>query len=149
MAIQEFLKDWTLQYIKHMDAFDKSILEILEEPDRIVVKHKKKTQTYIPMAELAQDKVKVSDVPLTIVTLNTKANFERLIKDWKMLARQPGLKLIFINPDSSLERKWAICPHTHSRISDDESLRLGLMSLFQTVEEISEADAKRLAERKE
>jgi hypothetical protein len=44
--------------------------------------------------------------------------------------------MYFVNPESATDKKWMIYPHTHHKISDPSSLKLGLESLFSTVQEV-------------
>ena len=51
------------------------------------------------------------------------------------LSSLPMLSIYFVNPNSSTEKKWIIYPFTHSKITEHSALKLGLMTLFESVEE--------------
>lgn len=70
-----------------------------------------------------------------LVTLNTKKNFELIVKHFKELAKFHNfLQVMVINPNSQTDMKWIIFPYTHSRIADPETLELGLKAMFDTVD---------------
>ena len=63
-------------------------------------------------------------------------NLDELYDNWDKYASIVSLKVYFINPSSSLEKKWVISPYVHSKISDKSSLKAGLNALFETVEPV-------------
>jgi ABC-type sulfate transport system substrate-binding protein len=74
----------------------------------------------------------------TVVTFNTRHNLSTLISFWDDAAKDRDLCIIFVNPESSADRKWIIYPYTHNKISDESSLEEGLKSIFETVEPLDD-----------
>ena len=138
-----FLKDWIINFVKHKDIFTKSIDKIEYDRDGfdIVVHYKDQTRFFIctnHLENLPEMMKKFNeDDRYGIVTINSHANFKKLIEHWKELSRFKMLCIYLINPFSNLDKKWLIYPHTHSRIADEASLELGLKSMFETVEPIN------------
>ena len=75
----------------------------------------------------------------SIVTLNSKENFDMIIKNWHKLISFKFLNIIFANPFSALDKKWVIFPYTHHKICDESSLENGLRAMFEMVEPIEES----------
>jgi len=71
---------------------------------------------------------------IMIYVYNKKENLAVLVEKWKEFVKCKLLGICFVNPESILERKWCIFPHTHDKICDENSLELGLKSMFETVE---------------
>jgi hypothetical protein len=130
------LKKWALEYIKHKDAFLKQILNIDEKPDGFHIKFKTKEESIICLDGLGSALARVGDAKhASIYCVNTQSNLEILNARWHTLSANEGLTIFFVNPSSQTEKKWAIRPHLHNRIADDESLKAGLRAMFDTVEE--------------
>ena len=45
------------------------------------------------------------------------------------------LSVMFVNPESKIDKKWIIYPATHNSICDASSLKTGLESMFAMVDE--------------
>jgi hypothetical protein len=130
------LKKWSLEYIKHKDAFLKQIQQIDEKPDGYHIRFKAKEESIICNEDLGSALARVGEAKhASIYCVNTRSNFEILTTRWHTLATNEGLTIFFINPDSQTETKWVIRPHLHNRIADEESLKTGLRAMFDTVEE--------------
>lgn len=132
------LKRWTIDYVKHKDLILGAIQEIREQKDSFIVKYLDKEVLFLIVPELKDlNQILVLDKEknLSLVMLNTKSNFNIIVRNWKKLSEYKNLKLMFVNPNSSLEKKWIVSPHFHSKISDDSALRTGLKTMFETVEE--------------
>jgi hypothetical protein len=133
------LKEWILNYIKNRDILLKSITSIEENKKQwdIVVKKKEGIKYFLVkpiIKDISEIVEKLNDEDITIVVLNTKANLDIVIENWSKLKECRKLCIIFANPDSELEKRWIIFPHTHERVTEKASLTRGLKSLFQTVE---------------
>ncbi len=76
----------------------------------------------------------LKDKHVIIVTANTQENVEFLISHWEELVQYPHVCVYFVNPNSSLDKRWVIFPATHDKITERKALRKGLESLFSTVE---------------
>lgn len=137
----ESLKDWYIVYIKHKDIFDKRIRDIEDNSDTVYVKYKDSSLTAIIRPEM-QDvhsvvkNIKECESPVHLVMYNKKNNLDAVLEAWSELAECKNLKVIFANPEASGDHKWIIVPHTHDKITPPSSLKSGLESLFQTVEEV-------------
>ena len=142
--LHSFLADWTISFIKNRDIVAKKIEQIENGKDGfdLYVKYKDKEQYFIIAPNLADIDLimqKMNDIfHFTIVTLNSKENFDSVLKSWSKLINFKFLSIIFVNPFSQLDKKWIIFPHTHHKISDESSLKSGLKAMFEMVEPIEE-----------
>ena len=147
--VHSFLADWTINFIKNKDVVAKKIEQI--ENGRLgfdlYVKYKNRGQYFIIAPNITDIGTlirKISDVAqsnityFSIVTLNSKENFDILVKNWSKLINFKCLSVIFVNPFSELDKKWIIFPYTHHKICDESSLENGLKSMFDMVETIKE-----------
>jgi hypothetical protein len=133
------LKEWTVKYLKHRDIMLRTIVKIDEKPESLAVEFKDKDQFFLIRTVLDEDVInEINDKQISIITLNSKENFDFLIDKWKKLVKFQDLTLFFVNPFSELEEKWFISPYVHNKICDDDSLKQGLKSMFDTVEETNE-----------
>ena len=141
-VIVKFLREWAVGYVKHRDILTKNIIYIKEELDRVIVKFKDKEQIFLirPTADNSLIQEINKDKNINIVMLNSKENLDFLIKNWSKLIKFEKLTIFFINPFSGLDTKWFISPYVHDRICDKDSLKLGLKTMFETVESITEKD---------
>ncbi len=135
---KEVLKEWIVNYLKSRDAMTKQITSIRNDSENVdvFVEGSLKNQYVIIQPELNDisklDSLK--DKHVVLVTANTKQNVEFLITNWDVIAKYQHLCLYFVNPDSSLDKRWIIYPATHNRITERKALRKGLESMFSTVE---------------
>jgi len=156
--LHSFLVDWTINFIKNKDIVAKKIEKIENGKDGfdLYVKYKDKEQYFIIAPNLADidsimqrivscERVRneahshsTDKLHFTIVTLNSKENFEAMLKSWDKLINFKFLSIIFVNPFSDLDKKWIVFPYTHHKISDDSSLKNGLKTIFEMVEPIEE-----------
>ena len=142
--LRSFLADWTVNFIKNKDIVAKKIEQIENGKDGfdLYVKYKDKEQYFIIAPNLADiDSImqKINNkFYFTIVTLNSKENFDSVLKSWSKLINFKFLSIIFVNPFSQLDKKWIIFPYTHHKISDESSLKSGLKAMFEMVEPIEE-----------
>jgi hypothetical protein len=140
------LKEWMIQYLKHKDIFLKSIKEIKpgNHENEVCIEYRDKKQLIIiepvlseviPLFEAIKENKADADSFLLAV-YNTKDNLNRLVEYWSRFAQLPNLSIYFVNPDSQTDKRWIVCPYTHSRIADSDSLKAGLKSMFSTVEHV-------------
>ena len=141
-VIVKFLREWTISYVKHRDMLAKNIVNIKEAQDRVIIKLKDKKQIFLirPIADDSLIEEINKDKNIGIVMLNSKENLDFLIKNWSKLIKFEKLTLFFVNPLSVLEKKWFISPYIHNKICDEDSLNLGLKTMFETVESIKEKE---------
>lgn len=139
------LKEWTIQFIKNKDIIQKKILEIKDNGNtvEVIFKDNKRQLLFIQpdvkLVEVADALEQSTKDPLmfvSIVCLNKRTNLQELIKNWQRIVDFPQLSMYFVNPESATDKKWMIYPHTHHKISDPSSLKLGLESMFSTVQEV-------------
>ena len=137
-----FLREWAVSYLKHRDMIAKNIVNIKEEQDRVIVKLKDKEQVFLirPTADDSVVQEINKDKNIGIVMLNSKENLDFLIKNWSKLIKFEKLTIFFTNPFSELEKKWFVSPYIHNKICDKDSLNLGLKTMFETVETITEKE---------
>jgi len=135
------LKEWIIEYIKNKDIFTRSIKNIKQSNNEIIVEHTNKVHIFIVVPfidkiESIIQKIGASSEFISLVIFNSKDNLNTVIKNWEKLSKNPKFSVYFVNPFSNLEKKWIIFPSTHSLISSGPSLKKGLLALFSTVEEV-------------
>ena len=142
--LHDFLVDWVINFVKNKDIISKKIehIENGKYGFDLYVKYRDKEQYFIITLSINDldaiiGKINAS-VYFAIVTVNSKRNFEILLKNWNKLANFRFLSLTFVNPFSKLDKKWIIFPYTHNKICDESSLENGLKSMFEMVEPIEE-----------
>ncbi len=141
-VVVKFIREWAVGYVKHRDMIAKNIVNIKEGPDKVVVEFKDKEQVFLIRPTAGDSIIKEinKDKNIGIVMLNSKENLDFLIKNWSKLIKFEKLTIFFINPFSELDTKWFISPYVHDRICDKDSLKLGLKTMFETVEPITEKE---------
>ena len=142
--IRSFLIDWAINFIKNKDIVAKKIEKIENNKDGfdLYVKYKDREQYFIIVADIGDIDLITQKINnnhyFSIVTLNSKGNFDAMLKNWDKLINFRFLSIIFVNPFSGLDKKWIVFPYTHHKISDDSSLKNGLKAIFEMVEPIEE-----------
>ncbi|MBS3136674.1 hypothetical protein J4401_07010 [Candidatus Woesearchaeota archaeon] len=130
----DFLLSWAEHYFRSRDAFYKNIQSMGRKDGRLHIAYKDKEEDILPYPELKVPENVQKNI--SIITLNIRKNLDELYDNWDKYASIVSLKVYFINPSSSLEKKWVISPYVHSKISDKSSLKAGLNALFETVEPV-------------
>ena len=139
-----FLVDWSINFVKNKDIISKKIEKIENGKDNfdLYIKYKDREQYFIIVPNIADIDSIIQRINnnyyFSIVTLNSKENFNIIIKNWNRLISFKFLNIIFVNPFSEMDKKWIIFPHTHNKICDESSLKTGLKSMFETVDSIEE-----------
>jgi hypothetical protein len=139
-----FLADWTINFIKNKDIIAKKIenIENGKHGFDLHVKYKDREQYFIIAPSISNIDSVIQKIDnnahYTIVTLNSKENFNSMLKSWHKLVSFKFLNIIFANPFSQLDKKWIVFPYTHHKICDESSLENGLKSMFDMVEPIEE-----------
>jgi len=132
------LKDWIVEYVKSKDLLTRQITAIRQDEQNcdVVVEGTVKSQYILvnPILGELGNLEALKDKHVVLVTANTKENMEALIKNWDKLIQYPHLSVYFVNPNSSLDKRWVIFPATHDRITERRALRKGIESLYATVE---------------
>ncbi len=129
------LEEWYIQFLKARDVFEKKIKDIIKKDSVTEVHFTDKILKILIKPTLDEIKKYDKKEYLTILFPNKKEHVEFLIKNWNSLKEYPNLSIFFINPESSLDKKWALKPHIHDKITDPEALKPGLLAMFETVEE--------------
>ncbi|MFH1668904.1 MAG: hypothetical protein ABIA62_03175 [Candidatus Woesearchaeota archaeon] len=144
----KYLTEWFVRYTKNRDLMFRKISEVKEDGDMISVVQKDGKIFNYCSAPFPEDMVKVAECidgeTKGILVYNTQSNFDLMMKSWKALSNIKGLTIYFINPFSKLDKRWAINPYTHSRISDAESLDQGLNSMYMMVEPTTRSQVEEL-----
>ena len=146
---KEFLIDWAVNHFKQRDIMSRSIESIEKNKDGfdVYVKFKDKEQ-FVIVAPIIDDidgmlsKFKDKEGNYSIITFNGRRNFKEIVNNWNKLIDFRLLSIFFVNPFSSLDKRWIIYPHTHDKICDKDSLEKGLKAMFDMVEPLSEEDVK-------
>ena len=126
------LTEWTVIFI---DNSSDIISKDVKENEIICISKKKGVVKYIIQPLLGNEIMqKIKEGQICIVCLNSKTNLRFLIENWPELIKNPGLKIIFANPE--LNMQWIIIPYVHNMVSDPSTLKLGLKSIFESVPEI-------------
>ena len=133
------LKEWALNYVKNKDLLVRQIEKIEENKEGwdIVVTTKSGEKFYLVIPKIDDFKKimeKVKGHHLTIVVFNTKENLDAVMENWGKVKDHEHLAIMFVNPDSQLDKKWVVFPYTHHKVTEKASLKRGLKTLFQTVE---------------
>jgi len=144
LASHSFLVNWTINFVKNKDLISKKIEKIENGKDGfdLYVRYKDREQYFIIVPDIADIDAIIQRINnnyyFSIVTLNSKENFDIVIKNWNKLISFKFLNIIFVNPFSEMDKKWIVFPHTHHKICDESSLENGLKSMFKMVEPIEE-----------
>lgn len=142
--LYSFLVEWAMHFIKNKDIISKKIEKIENGKDGfdIYVKYKDREQYFIIAPAIADIDLIIerlnNNFYFSIVTLNSRGNFEIILKNWNKLVNFKFLNIIFVNPFSELDKRWVVFPHTHHKICDESSLENGLRAMFEMVEPIEE-----------
>ena len=139
------LKEWIIQFLKNKDIFQKKIVEMKSEssPMEVIYKDKKvliftqQDANFTELVDALEASNKDESMNITLICPNKRNNLNELIKHWQRIIDFPRFNMYFINPDAAGDKKWIIAPYIHSKISDPSSLKLGLETMFETVEEVS------------
>lgn len=134
----EHLSDWVQRFLENRNLFQKNIIGMKPEGERLIVTYKDKEIIFLimPMLDVERfEKEAEKEKHYSVVCLNTKDNLKAMISGWKKLIGYRFLSIYFINPFADGDTKWVIRPQVHDRITEPESLELGLGSLFEGVAE--------------
>ncbi|MBI2101991.1 hypothetical protein HYT53_05265 [Candidatus Woesearchaeota archaeon] len=140
----DFLVQWTVGFVKNRDLLAKKIERIENGKDGfdLYIKYRDREQFFIITPKISDMDSIVRRINnehhFSIVTLNSKENFDIILKNWNRLISFKFLSIIFVNPFSEMDKKWSVFPHTHHKICDEASLENGLKSMFSMVEPIEE-----------
>ncbi|HSU72837.1 MAG TPA: hypothetical protein VLJ21_03230, partial [Candidatus Binatia bacterium] len=143
VAALEALTEWTERYVKNKDLLMRSIKNIArhEAGWTLSVIRTEGVQHFLIVPHLETMDVLLTkmqpELNAALVVLNTRKNLDLIVQHWGELVKYPKLAIIFANPDSNTDKRWIIFPHTHEKIAERKSLKVGLDALFLTVEAAS------------
>jgi hypothetical protein len=126
------LLEWTIFYVKNKDIIKKEIKDYKVMKNYVEFEYKDKKHVYYAYPEL-NDEIfeKINEGFVTVVCLNKKENINFTVKNWEKLVKNPKFSMIFVHPKSS--SKWIIFPHTHDKITEKSTLKLGLETMAAEV----------------
>lgn len=144
------LKQWALLYVKHRDINVKKIADIKDTDYGFLVANNDGTATSCVIQVLLGDinrgfiqaTAAADKKSVLIVTLSNDDNIRAAYRMWEVIAANPGLLIVFVNPFSSQEEKWVLKPFLHNKVCDRTSLLQGLKAMAELVEPI---DAETMA----
>lgn len=148
MSPKEVLLEWVLAYVKAKCSLQHKSIEIIKDQgvDFIITCGESKDYYVIfPHLKDCEDVLKdVGEKKFFVVTFNTKENFNVLLELWKEIIVYSRLCIIFVNPEALGDKKWAVYPHTHNKITEKSVLKQGLRSLARQVEEWIDINTRKI-----
>ncbi|MFT4311434.1 MAG: hypothetical protein ACMXX7_02300 [Candidatus Woesearchaeota archaeon] len=122
------LKEWTKHFVEYRHSHRKELQDIEQKDNKIIatLKQKQTTYTITKILEITSE---------NIVCLNTKSNFEFLIKNWDEFVSKDAT-IFFVN--NKKNSYWAIKPSHHQKIIEKKTLKQGLKTLFESSEILNE-----------
>ena len=141
-----------MRHIKNKDLIFRRIADIQQGEDMVLVQmNDNRTCGYLvePFIQGMESLTPLKDHECCfLICYNTKGNLDFLIKNWdKIIKFKRNFCIMFINPFSRGEKKWAIYPATHDLVSERPTLKLGLEVLFATVDAITEQEVLKVIEK--
>jgi len=123
------LVEWIENYLKNRDLTLRKIvsMKVDEKGNSIDVKFKDKAVKHQISPVLSEQTLSGAGSRV-IVCLNSKDNFDFLIKNWSKISKIKDFSMLFVNLKHN--DKWLINPYVHSMIADPESLESGLKTMF-------------------
>jgi hypothetical protein len=136
------LKEWYVTYIKNRDLILRKISSIDQTSSsdkEVIVIYKDGLRETCIISEDLTSFIEIlygksKEERISIIVYNRKNYMNLLVKEWSTLKDYKALTIMFVNPNSSLEKKWLIKPHVHDRITESASLKLGIESISLNVE---------------
>jgi hypothetical protein len=144
----EYLAEWFERFLKNRDLMLRKLSGVKREGANVLAEQKDGVVVHYHVVPFVDDFSKLipelKEDNKGLVIYNTKDNFKGMIKAWNELSKLKNFTIYLVNPFSKLDKKWAINPRTHSLISDNESLELGLNSIFETVDQTTKEEIEKL-----
>ena len=149
MAQESYLLDWMILYLKNRDLVTRSLVGIEKKADYALITYKTKKRLVLcePFLVRYQSLLdKAATIPdaaeIHIACFNTLSNIDKTVDEWSTLIAHRHLILTFVNPFGEHQKQWTIWPATHHRITEDASLKLGLLSMAEGVGIATEQELK-------
>ncbi len=130
------IEEWFIEFVKARDVFQKKIKEF-KKTDYLEIHYTDKTTKVLENPTIEKIKSFAKKDAIVILFPNKLEHIDWVVKNWDILKEYQDLTIYFINPDSNLEKKWAVKPFVHERVTERPALKQGLLSLFETVEKSS------------
>ncbi|MBN1502685.1 hypothetical protein JW930_04010 [Candidatus Woesearchaeota archaeon] len=131
------LVSWTLLYVKNKDILQKKLLDYSVQDNALICNYTYGKHTYYIHKTLNESLINnLNNEYITLVCLNTKKNLLFVVKHWSKLIKYCKLSIVYANPE--MNEKWVLHPYTHNRIADANSLKIGLQTMFESVQEVNE-----------
>ena len=134
-----FLKEWFIRFLQNRDLVRKNIVSIdSKEGFDFKVNYKDKAVNFLIVPILESNSLEKinNNENFGLVTMNNAKNLKFIYTNWKKFAEMRFLSLYFINPFSSIDKAWILCPNVHDKICDKSSLEIGLKAMAEMVEYI-------------
>jgi len=135
--MRKFVLTWAKHYFASKDAFEKKIKTISVCDDKLIIEYKDKTEIILAYPQLNHLNKAEMKLHTTIITLNNRNNVDALYAKWHELKHCVEVKIYFINPFSTTDKRWIIHPNVHSKICEEADVKTGLMALFGSVEPLT------------
>lgn len=127
------LVEWIKEFVKYKDSVMRRIKDIDTKENYVLVHMKDgSTHKYLCVSGLKTLDLKSLDDE-RLVCYNTKENINWIINNWELL-KDSKIMFYFVNIDKM--ESWALSPRLHHGVSDKDSLKTGLMTLFESVPEV-------------
>ena len=143
------MKQWMVRFLQNKDLILKQIKEIKEEEKGVRVFYKDgREQELIVVPELEDtfDFSQIKEGHKGIIAVNNQKNFDFIVKNWQKLVQNKNFIIYFINPFSKQEKRWAVYPYTHNRVTEGEKIKEGLLSLYINVDPITFEEYQKIVE---
>ena len=135
----ESIKEWYIHYINNRNIILKKIDNLDDSQDNIIISYKDGSrETAVIIKDITSIYAIIKELKaiekITIVILNKKNHINIMIKEWEKLLNYKKLTIMFVNQNSTNEKKWMIKPFIHDRITEKPALRSGIISLANNVD---------------
>ncbi|MBR9702588.1 hypothetical protein GOV10_01000 [Candidatus Woesearchaeota archaeon] len=127
------LIEWAKIFLRHQDLLKRTIKNIEEKEDLLLVTKKECVEEWFIRPAL-NDEGLDPNKRQGIVTLNSRENLEMLVNNWDRYRDYPTLKIVFANPVRN--ERWILVPAHHHKIADPESARAGFEAMFNSVSSV-------------
>jgi hypothetical protein len=126
------LLEWIIFYVKNKDLIKKEIKDYKILKNYVEFEMKDKKQIYYAYPMLNDEILeKCSEGCVSAVCLNKKENINFAVSNWDKLVKNPKFSMIFVNIPTN--QRWIIFPYTHDKITEKQTLKLGLEAMAAEV----------------
>jgi len=129
---------WAENFVKYKDAYQKEIKGITFNQHKMFIDKNKVKEVYVVVGEdlienYLEDILNLSKEfdKIWIVVRNNVEKIKEVIVSWDILSENDKIRIWFVDID--LDRKWALNPYAHSKISPKSKLRKSLDSLMNAI----------------